>query len=85
MRGLGNEYVVLDAFNQRLTLDSGCIRALADRRFGVGYDQVLLVQPPRDPDTEFDCRIFNADGSEVEQCGRNDSSPSSTTRISTRQ
>lgn len=77
MHGLGNDFVVLDAFNKRLTLDSERIRALADRRFGVGYDQVLLVQPPRNPDTEFHCRIFNADGSEVEQCGRDHSLPGS--------
>jgi diaminopimelate epimerase len=69
MQGLGNDFVVLDGVRQRLELDAESIRRLADRRFGVGCDQVLLVEAPRDPANDFRYRIFNADGGEVEQCG----------------
>jgi diaminopimelate epimerase len=69
MQGLGNDFVVLDATRGPLDLSPTLVRALADRRFGIGCDQVLVVEPPRDPDTDFHYRIFNADGSEVEQCG----------------
>jgi diaminopimelate epimerase len=69
MHGLGNDFVVLDAITQKVVLDETQVRAIADRRFGVGCDQILLVEAPRHPDTEFHYRIFNADGSEVEQCG----------------
>ena len=69
MHGLGNDFVVFDAVNQRVALDENQLRAIADRRFGVGCDQILFVEPPRSPDTEFYYRIVNADGSEVEQCG----------------
>ncbi len=69
MHGLGNDFVVIDAVRQRVDLDAAAIRRLADRRRGVGCDQVLLVEAPRLPDTAFHYRIFNADGSEVEQCG----------------
>ncbi len=69
MQGLGNDFVVLDATRQPLDLDTQTIRRLADRRLGIGCDQVLVVEPPRLPDTLFHYRIFNADGSEVEQCG----------------
>ncbi len=69
MHGLGNDFVVFDGVRQQVTLDPERIRQLADRRFGIGCDQVLLVEPPRLPDTDFHYRIFNADGSEVEQCG----------------
>lgn len=69
MQGLGNDFVVFDGVRQRVELDAGRIRHLADRRFGIGCDQILLVEPPRLPDTDFHYRIFNADGSEVEQCG----------------
>ena len=69
MHGLGNDFVVFDGIRQdvRLTIDQ--CRLIADRRFGVGCDQILLVESPRDPETSFYYRIFNADGSEVEQCG----------------
>ena len=69
MQGLGNDFVVLEALSQPLPLTDEQIRRLADRRFGVGCDQVLLVEPPRTADTDFYYRIFNADGGEVEQCG----------------
>ena len=69
MHGLGNDFVVLDATARPLQLDSSQLRALADRHFGVGCDQVLVVEPARSADTDFYYRIFNADGGEVEQCG----------------
>ncbi len=69
MHGLGNDFVVFDAINQKVELSPEQLRFIADRRFGIGCDQVLLVEPPRLPGTEFHYRIFNADGSEVEQCG----------------
>ncbi len=69
MHGLGNDFVVIDAINQQVDLSPEQIRHLADRRFGIGCDQLLLVEPPRLPKTDFHYRIFNADGSEVEQCG----------------
>lgn len=69
MQGLGNDFVVLDATEHPIAIDPALARRLADRRFGIGCDQILLVEPPRQPDTEFYYRIFNADGSEVEQCG----------------
>lgn len=69
MHGLGNDFVVLDALTQPLVLDARQLRFLADRHFGVGCDQILQVEPPRQPDTDFYYRIFNADGGEVEQCG----------------
>ena len=69
MHGLGNDFVVIDAIRQRAALTPEQVQFLADRHFGVGCDQVLLVEPPRLPGTAFHYRIFNADGSEVEQCG----------------
>ena len=69
MHGLGNDFVVFDAVHQQVELDRNRLRAIADRRFGVGCDQILLVEPARTADTEFHYRIFNADGGEVEQCG----------------
>jgi len=69
MHGLGNDFMVIDLVSQSGTLDADRIRAWADRRTGVGFDQLLLIEPPGDPETDFRYRIFNADGSEVEQCG----------------
>lgn len=69
MHGLGNDFMVVDLVTQRARLDSERIRQLADRRFGIGFDQLLLVEPPGRPDMDFRYRIFNADGSEVENCG----------------
>lgn len=69
MHGLGNDFVVFDAVRQKVELTPKQYRRLADRRYGIGCDQILLVEPPRSPGTDFHYRIFNADGSEVEQCG----------------
>jgi len=69
MHGLGNDFVVVDALTRSIDLTADQIRFISDRHFGVGCDQVLLVEPPRQPDTDFHYRIFNADGGEVEQCG----------------
>ncbi len=69
MHGAGNDFVVLDAVRQTLNLTPDLIRRLADRHFGVGADQVLIVEPPENPANDFRYRIFNQDGSEVEQCG----------------
>jgi len=69
MQGLGNDFVVIDAIHQSIEMGAGLCRLLADRRFGIGCDQILLVEPSRSPTTDFHYRIFNADGTEVEQCG----------------
>jgi diaminopimelate epimerase len=69
MQGLGNDFVVLDGIRQHVDLSPDEIRRLADRRFGVGCDQVLVVQVPTIAGVDFRYRIFNADGGEVEQCG----------------
>ncbi|WP_295544042.1 diaminopimelate epimerase [uncultured Thiohalocapsa sp.] len=69
MHGLGNDFVVLDGVRQRIALTPALVAQLAERRFGVGCDQVLLVERARLPQTDFHYRIFNADGTEVEQCG----------------
>ena len=69
MQGAGNDFVVLDATRQPLALDAAAFRHLADRRFGVGADQILIVGPPDAPGIDFSYRIVNADGGEVEQCG----------------
>ncbi len=69
MQGLGNDFVVIDAISQSLDLDTDQLRLIADRHFGVGCDQTLLVEAPQQPQVDFTYRIFNADGGEVEQCG----------------
>ncbi len=69
MQGAGNDFVVLDGVRQSLALSSAQVRWLADRHFGIGADQVLLVEPASDPSVDFRYRIFNADGGEVEHCG----------------
>jgi diaminopimelate epimerase len=69
MHGLGNDFVVLDGVRQPISLTTEQVRFLADRHFGIGCDQLLLVEPAPTPDTLFRYRIFNADGGEVEQCG----------------
>ncbi|MGE3297456.1 MAG: diaminopimelate epimerase, partial [Porticoccaceae bacterium] len=69
MHGLGNDFVVIDAVTQEVNVTPEMARHLSDRHFGIGCDQVLVVEPPRQPDIDFHYRIFNADGSEVGQCG----------------
>jgi len=69
MHGLGNDFVVLDCISQNLRLHSAHIRKIADRKVGIGCDQVLLIEPPMRPEADFYYRIFNPDGREVEQCG----------------
>ncbi|MFQ5468877.1 MAG: diaminopimelate epimerase [Gammaproteobacteria bacterium] len=69
MHGLGNDFIVINAIDQRLELDTEQIRFMADRHFGIGCDQVLLVEQAQQQDVDFHYRIFNADGGEVNQCG----------------
>jgi len=69
MQGLGNDFVVIDAVRQQVALTPELVRRIADRHFGVGCDQLLVVEKPSGADADFRYRIFNADGGEVEQCG----------------
>ncbi len=69
MQGIGNDFVVIDATNQKVEMTPELARQLADRRYGIGCDQILLVEPPTTDEALFRYRIFNADGSEVAQCG----------------
>ena len=69
MHGLGNDFVVVDGVTQNVFFTSETIQRLADRHRGIGFDQLLLVEPPYDPELDFHYRIFNSDGSEVSQCG----------------
>ena len=69
MHGLGNDFVVIDAISQSINLSSEQIIKIADRHFGIGCDQLLLVEKPTGSSAEFRYRIFNCDGGEVEQCG----------------
>jgi diaminopimelate epimerase len=69
MHGAGNDFIVIDAVNQALDLTPAQVRFMANRHFGIGCDQLLLVERPRTNEADFRYRIFNADGGEVEQCG----------------
>lgn len=69
MHGAGNDFVVLDGVRQNIEMTPERARALADRHFGIGADQLLLVEHPLHPEADFRYRVFNADGSEVEHCG----------------
>ncbi len=69
MHGLGNDFMVIDGISQRFDLSSDDLTRLAARKTGIGFDQLLLVEPPTTKETAFKYRIFNADGSEVSQCG----------------
>jgi diaminopimelate epimerase len=69
MQGAGNDFVVIDGVTRRIELSREQVRRIADRHFGVGCDQLLLVEPPESAGADFCYRIFNADGGEVEQCG----------------
>lgn len=69
MHGAGNDFVVIDAINQHINFTPAQWRLIADRRFGIGADQILVVERPESQDVDFRYRIYNADGGEVEQCG----------------
>ncbi|HEY7773308.1 MAG TPA: diaminopimelate epimerase [Marinagarivorans sp.] len=69
MHGLGNDFVMIDAISQQVSITPDRARKIADRNFGVGCDQILIVEAPTRSDADFKYRIFNADGSEVENCG----------------
>jgi len=69
MHGLGNDFMVVDLITQNFSFHAEQIRRIADRNKGIGFDQLLIVEPPMDPETDFHFRIYNADGSEVGQCG----------------
>lgn len=69
MQGLGNDFAVIDATTEPFALNAFQIKAMADRRLGVGFDQLLVLSAATSPDSDFDYHIFNADGSEAEQCG----------------
>jgi len=69
MQGLGNDFVVIDLITQNVRFEPFQIQRIADRHFGIGCDQVILLEPPIRPDADFFYRIYNADGQEVEQCG----------------
>ncbi|RLK35942.1 diaminopimelate epimerase [Cupriavidus plantarum] len=69
MHGAGNDFIVLDGIHQKLDLTDAQWRALASRHFGIGADQILIVEPSTRDDVDFRYRIFNADGGEVEHCG----------------
>ena len=69
MHGLGNDFVVIDAVRQPINLNPKTIKQLADRNMGIGCDQVLVIEPPSEKNIDFNYRIFNCDGTEVEQCG----------------
>lgn len=69
MHGLGNDFVVIDGVRQHINLTTNAIKHIADRNLGIGCDQILLIEPPSDKTVDFNYRIFNCDGSEVDQCG----------------
>lgn len=69
MHGIGNDFMVIDGINQPIYLNKAQISRLSHRNFGIGFDQILLIEPPQHPDTDFHFKIFNADGSESGHCG----------------
>ena len=69
MHGAGNDFVVIDGVTQVVNLSTAQLRRLADRHRGIGCDQILMVTPPDNPDADFRCHVFNADGSRAGQCG----------------
>lgn len=69
MHGLGNDFVMLDAVSQKIVMTPERARQISDRHFGIGCDQILIVEPPKDSECDFRYRIFNHDGAEVENCG----------------
>ena len=69
MHGLGNDFLVIDIIEKKINLNPRLIRAMANRKTGIGFDQLLTISAPTDPESDFMYRIFNADASEAEQCG----------------
>ena len=69
MQGTGNDFVIFDTFSQSISLNSKQIKRIANRRLGVGCDQILLLEPPKNDEADVYYRIFNSDGTEVMQCG----------------
>lgn len=69
MHGIGNDFMVVDAITQNVYFSPELVRRLSDRHLGIGFDQLLVVEPPYDPELDFHYRIFNSDGSGVAQCG----------------
>ena len=69
MHGLGNDFLILELVTQNFNLTSDLIRTWGDRRTGIGFDQLLVVHPPSNPETDFRYQIFNVDGTEAKQCG----------------
>ncbi|GAA4345997.1 diaminopimelate epimerase [Kangiella taiwanensis] len=69
MQGIGNDFMVVDAISQPVYLNQGQISQLAHRNFGIGFDQLLMIEAPQHPEADFHFRIFNADGSEAGHCG----------------
>lgn len=69
MHSLGNDFVVVDAVSRSFSADAECIRAWGCRHTGIGFDQLLIIAPPEHPDVDFNYLVYNADGSQAEQCG----------------
>ncbi|MGB1868928.1 MAG: diaminopimelate epimerase [Porticoccaceae bacterium] len=69
MQGLGNDFVVIDAVTQNVRVSASMVKRLSNRTLGIGCDQVLVIEPPTEPNIDFNYRIFNQSGEEVEQCG----------------
>lgn len=69
MHGLNNDFIIIDAITQKIHLTTENIKYLSNRYYGIGCDQLLIVEPPYDPEIDFHCRIYNANGAEVYQCG----------------
>ena len=69
MHGIGNDFIIIDQLENQYHLNSEIIKSLSHRQFGIGFDQLLIIESSLNPEAEFRYRIFNADGNEVEQCG----------------
>ena len=69
MHGIGNDFIILNQLETQYKLNSKMISSLSHRQFGIGFDQLLIIESSSNPKADFKYRIFNADGNEVEQCG----------------
>ena len=69
MHGIGNDFIIIDQLINQYHLNSDIIKSLSHRQFGIGFDQLLIIEASSNPKAEFKYRIFNSDGNEVEQCG----------------